>query len=461
MWKSMLSYTQPSQTDIHLSKNKNLWLFILTWMTATTFLVSCEQGPNGLGADVLPEGDLINVLYTDTISIDLQTIVIDSINTYQAANQLLGNYVDPQYGTITAKTFTQVFPRSGLNFGDPADLIFDSLVLKLTFNSAYGRLDQPQTLRVYEVTEAWPDTTVIHSSRQLGHSTEDLGNGKQLVFSESGVFSGTVRTRLNDELGERILFGDSTILADRDLFLSDVLKGLVFETDPVQFINREPGAILSMFGSASDSLLILHYQKFDEESQTYLSFREPFLITNSTPRYHSLTRSDVEGTLFEQFAAKGDTSDQYEFVASGLLTKTWVQFPSINFDEPFLVSRASLVLPVDPDLLGTEERYLPPQQILALRADETGTEIVQNNVGLSVASNNVSLTYDAERQAYIIPITGYFQQLYNGSIEDDNGFTILPVNARSAVTRAILAGTNHPNPDLRPRLELTVGSVPR
>lgn len=457
----MLSYTLPFQTDIHLSKNKNLWLFILTWMTATTFLVSCEQGPNGLGAGVLPEGDLINVIYTDTISIDLQTIVVDSINTYQATNQLVGNYIDPQFGTISAKTFTQVFPRSGLNFGDPADLIFDSLVLKLTFNNFYGRLDQPQILRVYEITEQWPDTIVIYSNTELAHSTEDLGNGRQLTFSEDEVLSGTVRTRLSDELGERILFGDSTILSDRDLFLNDVLKGLVFETDPVQFINREPGAILSMFGGTSDSLLILHYQKFDESTQTYLSFQEPFLITNSTPRFHSLARTDFESTLFGQLTATGDTSDRFEFIESGLFTKTWVRFPTINFDEPFLVSRASLVLPVDPDLLGSEDRYSPPLQILALRADETGTEIVENNLGLSVSSNNVSLVYDADRQAYIIPITGYFQSLFNGSIEDDNGFTILPVNARSAINRAILAGTKHPNPDLRPKLELTVGSIPR
>lgn len=444
-----------------MSKNKNLWLFILTWMTATTFLASCEQGSNGLGAGVLPEGDLINVVYTDTISIDLQTIVIDSINTYQATNQLVGNYIDPQFGTISAKTFTQVFPRSGLNFGDQADLIFDSLVLKLTFNNAYGRLDQPQTLRVYEITEEWPDTTVIYSNRQLGHSTNDLGNGRQLIFSDDEVFSGTVRARLTDELGERILFGDSTILADRDLFLADVLKGLVFETDPVQFVNREPGAVLSMFGGVSDSLLVLHYQKFDEESQTYLSFQEPFLITNSTPRFHSLTRSDFESTLFGQLAAAGDTSDRFEFVESGLLTKAWVRFPTIDFDETFLVSRASLVLPVDPDLLGSDDRYTPPIQILALRVDETGTEIVENNLGLSVANNVSALIYDEDLQAYVIPVTGYFQQLFNGSIVDDYGFTILPVDARSAVTRAILAGTKHPNPDLRPRLELTLGSVPR
>lgn len=444
-----------------MSIHKNLWLSILTWMTATTFLVSCDQGPAGLGADVLPANDIVGVVYTDTIPLSLTTVVNDSINTYQSTSQLMGNYVDPQFGTITAKTFTQVFPRSGLNFGDPADLIFDSLVLKVTFTDAYGRLEQPQTLRVHEITGDWPDTTVVYSNTLLDFDPADLGTGQQINFDESSVLTGTMRVRLADELGERILFGDSTILADRDRFRTEVLKGLVLETDPVKFVNREPGAIFSLFGQESDSLLILHYQKFNPDSQRYITFREPFVITTSTPRYHSVERSETGGTLFELATAEGDTSQQYELIQGGLYTKTWVQFPTLEFDQPFLVAKATVILPVDPDLLGTQDRYTPPLQILALRANESGNELLVDNLGLSVSSSTTTLTYDSDRQAYVIPITGYLQRLYNQSIDDDFGFTILPLNARSAVERAILAGTNHPNPDLRPKLELTLGSVPR
>ena len=430
-------------------------------MTATAFLVSCEQGPSGLGAEVLPANDLVGVVYTDTIPLSLTTVVNDSANTYQASAQLLGNYVDPQFGTITAKTFTQVFPRSGLNFGDPADLIFDSLILKVTFTDAYGRLEQPQTLRVHEITGDWPDTTVIYSNNELDYNSEDIGDGSQINFNANSVQTGTLRIRLNDELGERILFGDSTILADRDRFRDEVMKGLVLETDPVKFVNREPGAIFSLFGQESDSLLILHYQKFNPDSQKYVSFKEPFVITNSTPRYHSLSRSEIGGTIYELATAEGDTSQQYELLQSGLVTKTWVQFPTLEFDQPYLVAKATIILPVDPDLLGTQDRYEPPFQILALRADENGNEIIIDNLGQSVSSSTTAITYDPDRQAYEIPITGYLQRLYNQTIEGDSGFTILPLNARSSVSRAILAGTNHPNPDLRPKLELTLGSVPR
>ena len=363
----MPSYTQPSQTDTNLIFSKKLWLFILSWMAATTFLVSCDEGPNGLGSEVLPNGDLVNVTFSDTSTVQLQTLVFDSINTYQSSLQLMGNYVDPLFGTISAKTYTQVFPRSGLNFGDPSELIFDSLVLKLTFASGYGRLDQAQTLRVYELTEDMPDTTLIYSSRQLAHDSKDLSNGKQLDFT-GGTIAPIVRVRLDDALGERILFGDSTVLADRNSFLDQVLKGLVLETDPVKFVSREPGAVFSLFGNDSDSLLVLHYRKYDTASQTYLPYREPFLITNSTPRYHSLTRTNTSGTLFAENTQVPDTARSYEFLQSGLLTKTWVQFPTLNFDEPALVSRAELILPVDPATLGFFMRFFHvfPQKRLML-----------------------------------------------------------------------------------------------
>ncbi|MDP5169722.1 MAG: DUF4270 domain-containing protein [Bacteroidia bacterium] len=437
-----------------------MWLSILIGVAATTFLVSCDTSAGSLGSDVLPADDLVGLAYSDTFSLSLQTVRVDSINTYNASRQLFGNYVDPLFGTITAKTFTQVFPRSGLNFGKASELIFDSLVLKLRIESAYGRVDQPQTLRVHTITGDWPDTTILYSSSELGYDPKDLAKGKVLDLSTSTVNS-IVRLRLDDQLGKDILFGDSATLADRNLFITQVLKGIVLETDPVPFLSREPGAIFSMVGNLSDSLLILYYQKFDAATQTYLRFREPFLLTSSTPRYHTLSRRSFEGTLINQAISSPDTSTQYEFISSGLLTKTWVQFPTLNFDEPTLVAKAELILPIDPSTMGSNDRYFPPFEILALRADETGTELLEDGFGLSVSSSSTALTYDSDRQAYVIPITGYMQRLFNGSIVGDNGFLVVPSDARSSIRRVVLCGTHHPNPDLRPRLELTTGSVPR
>ena len=57
--------------------------------------------------------------------------------------------------------------------------------------------------------------------------------------------------RLDDELGERLLFADSTILQDKDQF-QELFRGFYLGTDPVTYLSREPGGIYSLFGSSSN-----------------------------------------------------------------------------------------------------------------------------------------------------------------------------------------------------------------
>ncbi len=460
MWSSMRSCIPTSQTDPTLKFAKPSWLLLLAGVAVLFLFSSCDTGPAGLGSEVLPQGDLVSLSFTDTIPLDLQSIRIDSVNTYQASLQLFGNYIDPQFGTISAKTFTQVFPRSGLQFGKPADLKFDSIVLSIDIDAFYGRPEQVQTIRVHKLTQAFPDTNEIYSSRELAYDPRDLANGRLLGY-DNLPSTKIIRIRLDDALGESILFGDSVALADRDRFLQEILPGLMITTDPVAFLNREPGAIFSIAGASTQTQLELYYQKFDTTTSTFLKRVEPFPIAASTPRYHSLRRTDLSGKLLEQGLPFPDTSNLYEFLQSGLLIKTWVRLPSLLQAETRLVSKAELILPVDPSTLGSSDRFLPPFEILALRADASGSELLENNLGLSVSSTALALTYNSSRKAYVVPISGYVQRLFNGSIDDENGFLIVPADARASIRRAVLAGTDHPDPAMRPRLEITSGSVPR
>lgn len=454
----MHSYTQPSQTEPNLKLTTHKWLLILSWMAATAFFAACEEGSQGLGAEVLPAEERIGLSFTDSIPITMETLVIDSIDTYLAPRQLFGNYIDPLFGYIQAKTFTQLLPRSELDFGDTADLRFDSLVLRLDIDGAYGRLEQVQELEVFRMTEAFPDTGAIFSSRELPYDPANLAEGQALDFRET--FSGEVSIRLEDQLGRDILFGDPEVLGDRDRFQSELLPGLVLGTKPVKFINREPGAIFSLLASSNDTYLELHYHRFDSTSQEFVKRVEPFLIINSTPRYHSISRSELGDKLLATAVGDPDTLREYEFIQSGLLTKTWVQLGDLGFGRRVLISKAEIVFPIDPSTLGGLGQYVPPSPIVALRADENKQEILQNNLGLSVSSSTQDILFDSDRQAYVISITGYVQRLVNEQV-DNNGFLIIPNNARFSIARAVLAGTDHPNPDLRPRLEVTYGNVPQ
>ena len=132
MSKDTKNYMLKFPTECAQMRIKNIWLPVCFMLAAIVFLPACNNnGPGTLGADVLPKEDIIGMKFTDTVQVHLETQQIDRLNTYRAPRQLFGNYVDPQFGHIAATTFSEVLPRSGLNFGDAADLMFDSLIIRI------------------------------------------------------------------------------------------------------------------------------------------------------------------------------------------------------------------------------------------------------------------------------------------------------------------------------------------
>ncbi|MEL6843116.1 MAG: DUF4270 family protein, partial [Bacteroidota bacterium] len=125
------------------------WRVMLLCMAAILSLSACLDGPGNTGIDVLPDKDRLLTAYTDTQQVVFRSTIVDSVDTYRAERQLVGNYVDPEFGRISATTYTEVLPRNGLNFADdPNDLQFDSLVLQVVFDGGYGKIGSPQTIRV-------------------------------------------------------------------------------------------------------------------------------------------------------------------------------------------------------------------------------------------------------------------------------------------------------------------------
>ncbi|TAE57608.1 MAG: DUF4270 family protein, partial [Bacteroidetes bacterium] len=107
---------------------------------------ACTDDVKEIGKEILSPDDIIGMYFTDTIPITFQTVWFDTVPTYRASLQLFGNMIDPEFGRLTAETFTQVLARSSLNFGEASNLRYDSLVLKLNIESTYGRPATPQTL---------------------------------------------------------------------------------------------------------------------------------------------------------------------------------------------------------------------------------------------------------------------------------------------------------------------------
>ncbi|RZK87980.1 MAG: hypothetical protein EOO62_38370, partial [Hymenobacter sp.] len=73
---------------------------------------ACSSTPGNIGVG-LPSADANTGAYlVDTLTIKASTVLRDSIITSGSSSLLVGRYIDPQLGTITAKSYVS-FGRDG------------------------------------------------------------------------------------------------------------------------------------------------------------------------------------------------------------------------------------------------------------------------------------------------------------------------------------------------------------
>ncbi|MEL6672982.1 MAG: DUF4270 family protein [Bacteroidota bacterium] len=432
------------------------------FVLAATLFFSCKQDPIGTGGEVIPPEDLIGFNVTDTVTIQYETVAFDTTDTYLAARQLFGNYIDPQFGRISATTYTQFLSRIGLNFGDTADLRFDSLVLNLVIDGVYGRSDQPQTVRVLELAESLPEERYV-ADATIGLQTkgENLALGQTILYPEGSSTALVYRIRLNDEFGKRLLFAPADSLEENDAF-NEFFKGFAISTEPVIYYTREPGAVYSFFASSSSSFLNLYYREKDSTGTFVASEEpEPFLINSTTPRYTQIEKTEFEDKLIAFEFPDPDVANQFEFIQAGTSLRNFVKLPHIQDFDTVAVSQALLNLKLDPQYMGSNQRFNPPIELIAVLADETGgLQRDENGALVAVEPGNSSAIYGINDSSfsYNLVLTQYVQSLIMKR-EENYGFYLIPRNESFSLNRGVFGGTEHPT--LKPSLRLVYSTLPK
>lgn len=450
---SFMKILQVKLSNISLFKT---WLYSLCVATAMLFVVSCDQIPGETGLEVLPDDDLIGLKYTDTLSIKMETQIRDRVRTGKSPWQLMGNYFDPAFGRISAATYTQMLiPGADLEFGE--DLEFVGLRLDLDILGVYGTFNSPMKLGIYELDESISDDDSVLQSDHPPLATRgpELSGRYEIDFSEANTF-GDLQIPLSKDLGERILFADSADLATNAAFIS-FFKGLVIKSEDVGFTTREPGAIFNVFLNSSASSLTLIYKRKGDDGGRVLDSLE-FVINSSARKFHTITRSHVNGLVFEQYGQTqppANGQDLYEFLQAGSLVRTFVQIPALGNFPLIGVNRAELTLKVDNTFFGSGSRYAPPENILFFLADENQNFLRGDNGGITIFSG---AAFNQDSSAYILNMTSQ-AQLIISERRENFGFIIMPDDSANSLNRAVFGGVDHPV--LKPTFRLTYTELPR
>ncbi|GAB4130832.1 MAG: DUF4270 family protein [Bacteroidia bacterium] len=424
-----------------LPRSSGAKFFILA---AVVLLASCKKESN-IGAELIPDGDLLNVQYTDTLTLLTQTQREDSIRTDEAPKFMIGSYVDPVFGKSTAGLFTQLtIPNNLLNINFGSGAVLDSTVLQLSYNfDYYGDTTSTQTFKVYQMTEALHKDSLYYSNRAKQYYPVAVGaktfqpQPRTKVPVNGDTLPAHLRIPLDPSFGQLIFSQSGGTNLSSNAAFQEYLKGLyVAPETPSQSVNE--GAIMYFNPTDTLSRLTLYYHTATD------TLRFSFVINSSTAYYnyftHDFTQA-TQGDVVQQISNPGQFgwNETYVQAMSGLRTK--IMFPYLNnlnnLGYRISINKAELV--VKGDASQATSNYPLNKQMYLVSIDSTGKQ----RLLLDMFENSVYYggELNTTTNEYRINLARHFQAMLNGD-EPNLGLYLKEIYPAENARRSVIGGAS-------------------
>lgn len=185
---------------------------MMTLIVALYVFCSCQDENSILGESLL-KSSFRNV-FTDTCTVDISTILMDSIETLGDSVCQVGHYKDSVLGDVLASYYAE-FNKAGFTPDGESTYIYDSITLTFTHSGHYwGDTLVSQHINVYPLAHSF---NLVSGETLYNHSKISLASTPLFWFSfmpRPGIGK-TVEVRMPDYFG-RSLFND--MMAESDVF---------------------------------------------------------------------------------------------------------------------------------------------------------------------------------------------------------------------------------------------------
>ena len=412
----------------------------------------CTKPETDIGLGLQPESELLDVVFTDTATVELVTFVEDSLRTSRLSTGLVGQVFVPDFCQLDASVATQLrLSATDVNFGPNA--VADSMFLQLHYTGDhYGRLT-PMSFSVQPLADSLSVSADLYSNATI-ETTEDewvdwsagpldLRPTSEVILTED-TLPPTLRIPLRLDVAQTILDLDTTTF-DNNAAWFDHLQGLLIQR------STTGGGVVAFDTNSGLSVLRIHYHN-DNDTLAY-----DFLISPLSARVN-LFEHEFVGALglaannpAEEFVPGND--NVYVMSASG--SKVRLRFPHL---ESFVdsagvlptVLRAQLVVPVDGSF---SDKPIPAQEQLFVQVKRADGTLVPTPDDEQSSPVPVGGAYDAQLDAYVFNLTSTVQRLIKGEF-DDGDLYIVSNRSGVSVASVVLRGTGVDNPA---KLNLTLG----
>jgi len=407
----------------------------LTVLFAVGIFFSACKEPTIDDTALLPE-DQLDLNFTDTLTIESSFVEEDTMNVTGATLCLLGSMHDPELGYTNASFYIPFKLKDNNLALDDTTVTLDSVVLMMWYfeKSAYGELRVPQTVEVFEMSEALVDSLDYTSDKTFSTYPNPVGaktfipNTKDSIKVGGVTYPPSLRIRLDNNWGEKFTNASGTSAYEDNENFRDFFKGLYVSPG-----KAGGGKGLVAFDPYQNGVKItLYYHDAQDSAFSYDFAADPGYVVNHY--VHDYRNSFLNSAGDSLLLIQG---------LSGMNAKITV--PHIRNLGNILINKAELVLTVIPG----DSTFAAPEKLTALKSDEDGKfngvtndQVSPSSAIFGGAKTTTTDTTGQKLTQYKFNLSRYYQEVILEE-RQDYGIFILPDKRYQIPNRLVAGGSNH------------------
>jgi len=334
-----------------------------------------------IGSGLIPPVDNVNTKDT-VLDIVTKNQAFDTVAVGFSDDHVLGYTADPVFGTTTAAINFQVaLPNSNFSFGVGKDsLVFDSVILSLSYKSTWGDSIQPLALHVYEmdpenkfsVDSAYNNTVSFEKGNELTQNNGELVSPYKLndpdtikQFNEDAT--NQLRIHLNEAFGNRLLHVyDASNAYINDSTFHNYMRGFIVEAE------QKGSALLQLNLSDTSTRLSLYYHYKNSSGNTDTAVRRFATNALTCASSNTITRNYQGTDIPKYFPANANAQDDLIYIQASPGTYARLTIPGIKGLPNMTIHRAEILMQQVPDLTSDWDKYFTaPNLFLAAYSNDS------------------------------------------------------------------------------------------
>jgi len=421
-------------------------LILLVVITPVFILNSCSDNPEEftMGEDYLESE--ANLRLVDTFTVNLSTVILDTVETAASGTALVGIYSDNVLGTINCSSYFRMdIPDS---YDAEKNDVYDSLYLVLEYSNYYfGDTTQTQKFSIHQLTE---NISVDDDSYLSNHSTFSYNStplGSITYKPRPNGEKDTIAIKLNDATGQELLnklIAGSETITDTSLFIN-YFHGLMIKAD-----ESYPGCVIGFNADDGDIRMILysHRTSNNEIEDVTNEFEYSATEKQFNNIKHDFSSTSLSSLTQQKYKLPSSSSNGLSFLQGGIGLAIRVDLPSLSnlllFERGKIADAKLLIAPATGTYKGD---YDLPEQLILYKTDKVNRRngVVTTASGGSVFSTRSVDNLYHENSYFQFDLTNYITtELEDSYVDPDEGLliTLYNTDATSTLYRLIADAGN-------------------